>query len=468
MYRAIPCSHPSYRYQTTKMKAFTILICALCLSTALGNTESLLKATSQHTEHSVHPRQTNCDVSQLVNYPSDCFEAVNAFSVSGMVPAVLCEPRCGQPVINFYLTCGLDFVVPTFVQNCGTNAMGQRCGTEMVQMAINRTSMEISSNCIGTIVFGSNCTTECQNTLTNTRQSLGCCIQLLNTTAITPNFINPVIDPQLWEGSCGVDLPAACPSSLTPTNTDGGTAAPTTDGPQTTPSGLPVVDNVASQSCSTPFEAVMAVVTDLVIPASSLQFADPKMKFFTETLRFTAEETNQVMENAIRHFNTQFGIDFSNVEPNEANQRFFEHGTFEPIATPFNNTVIANRWIVNGNTKSKCFPMRAGYFSIRFNDTTMLHGVYGGEEGKQVNAGDFVDYGYFAIFDACAQQPILIQFQSDVPGRILPVERWAIEEFRLYNRQLGRGRAQGVVKRRPSQDDPTMIIMEIQIVLSFP
>ena len=438
---------------------------------AFGKTESLLKAASQHTEHSVHPRQTNCDVSQLQNYPSDCQEAVNTIGTSvtsGIIPAVLCEPRCGQPLINFYFTCGLDFVVPAFVQSCGTNAMGQICGTEVVQMAINRTSIEISSNCIGTIVFGSNCTTECRNTLTNARQSVGCCIQLLNTTAITPNFINPVIDPQLWERSCGVDLPTACPSSLTPTITDDDTAAPTTDGPQTTPSGLPVVDNVATQSCSTPFEAVMAVVTDLVVPASSLQFADPEMKFFTETLRFTAEETNQVMENAIQHFNNQFGIDFSNVEPNEANQRFFEYGTFEPIATPFNDTVIANRWIVNGNTRSKCFPMSSGYFSIIFNTTTMLHGVYGGEKGKQINANDFVNYGYIAFFGTCAQQPILIQLQSDVPARRLPVEGWTVEEYRSYNRQLGRGRAQSVLKSRPSPDDPTMLTVEGQRVFSFP
>ena len=84
--------------------------------------------------------------------------------------------------------------------------------------------------------------------------------------------------------------------------------------------GLLIVNNVTSQSCSTPFDAVISVVTDLVVPTSSLQNADPEMKFFTETLRFTAEETNQVMENAIRFYNTQFGIDFSNVEPNEANQ----------------------------------------------------------------------------------------------------------------------------------------------------
>ena len=453
------------------MKVFAVLIQALCLSNAFGNTESLLNAASQLAEHSINPRQTNCDVSQLANYPSDCLEAVSTFGTSGtsgVVPAVLCEPRCGQPLINFYFTCGLDFVVPTFVQNCGTNANGQRCGTDVVQMAINRTSMDIGSNCAGTIVFGINCTSDCRNTLTNARQSLSCCIQLLNTTAITPNFINPAIDPQLWEERCGVDLPAACPSSLSPTSTDEDTAATTTDGPQTTPSGPPVVDNVASQSCPTSFEAVFAGVTDLVVPVSSLQFADPEMRFYTETLRFTAEETNQVMENAIQHFNTQFGIDFSNVEPNDANQRFLEYARFEPIAAPFNNTIIANRWIVNGNRRSRCFPIGSGSFSVNFNATTMLHGVYGGEGGKRINAGDFVDYGYFAIFGACAQQPILVQFQSDVPARTLPVEEWTVEEYRIYNRQLGRGRTQGVLKSRSSPDDPTIIIMESQRVFSFP
>ena len=214
------------------MKVFAILSFVLCLSMALGNTESLLKAASQLTEHSVNPRQTNCDVSQLANYPFDCMQAVNTFGTSdtsGMVPAVLCEPRCGQPLINFYLTCGFDFVVPTFVQRCGTNAMGQRCGTDMVRMAINTTAIEIGSNCAGTVFFGSNCTSDCRNVLTNATRSPGCCIQLLNTTAITPNFTNPVIDPQLWEESCGVDLPAACPSSLSPspTSTDENTVATT-------------------------------------------------------------------------------------------------------------------------------------------------------------------------------------------------------------------------------------------------
>ena len=77
-------------------------------------------------------------------------------------------------------------------------------------------------------------------------------------------------------------------------------------------------------------------------------------------------------------------------------------------------------------------------------------------------------YGYLAIFDTCPQQPILIQTQTDIPARILPVEGWIVEELRLYHRQLGRGRAQNTIKNRPSPDDPTMLVIEVQGVMSFP
>ena len=210
------------------MKVLAILT-LLCLGMALDSPETLLKVASRLTKRSNSHRQTNCDVSTLQNYPSDCLQALRTIDTSGQnieIPAIICEPRCGQPVINFYLTCGLDFVVPTFVELCGTNAMGQRCGTDIVEMTVNRTAIEIGSTCAGTFLSGSTgqCSTECRNTLTNATRSPGCCIQLLNTTAITPNFINPAIDPQLWEESCGVDLPAACPSSLSPTITNGSAA----------------------------------------------------------------------------------------------------------------------------------------------------------------------------------------------------------------------------------------------------
>ena len=161
---------------------------------------------------------------------------------------------------------------------------------------------------------------------------------------------------------------------------------------------LLVVHNGASQSCSTPFEAVIASVTDLVVPAS-LQFGDPEMRFYTDILRFTTEEINQKMENAIQYFTIQFGVNFSNVEPNDANQRFLPTAVFEPTQVPVNCTLVDNRWIVTGNRRSRCFTMSGGCFRVTFNDTTMLHGVYGGEQGLPVNAGELLSYGYFIIFE---------------------------------------------------------------------
>ena len=133
-----------------------------------------------------------------------------------------------------------------------------------------------------------------------------------------------------------------------------------------------------------------------------------------------------------------------------------------------NASAIANSWIVTGNRRSRCFRVGSGSLQVIFDDTMMVHGLYGGVDGRPVNAGDFLLYGFFAIFDACPQQPILIQSQSDIPARVLPVEGWLIEEGRLYNRQLGRGRSQNTFKNTISQDDPSMVMITNQLVISFP
>ena len=231
--------------------------------------------------------------------------------------------------------------------------------------------------------------------------------------------------------------------------------------------GLIMVYSASTQSCS--FDAAFVIIADRVDPASIFdEFPDPQLNFYRDTLRFTEEETQQVQEAAIQHFNMQFGLDFSNIEPNDANQRFIGNAMFNSIEAPFNATAIANRWIVTGNRKSKCFPVGSGQFRVDFNDTMMLHGLYGGEDGRQVSAGDFLVYGHLIIYDTCPQQPIVIQTQTDIPARILPVEGWIVEELRLYHRQLGRGRAQSTFKTRPSSDDPTMFVTENQSVVSFP
>ena len=225
--------------------------------------------------------------------------------------------------------------------------------------------------------------------------------------------------------------------------------------------GVFVLHSTAAQSCSTPFQAAFASITNKVV---SIPVPDPNYTFYRETLRFTDARVEQEKENAIQYYNTQFGLDFSNAEPNELGQRFVGNARFQFNSLPFNFTAVGNNWIVNGNTRSKCFNIGGGGFQVYFNGSMMLHGIYGGEEGKPIQDTDSIVYAYLIIFDACNHQPIIIQAWAETPGRALPVEGWNVVEFKLYNPWLGRGRFQGIFKE---PQDPSLPI-EIQQVYSFP
>ena len=192
------------------MKMLAIIFLALCVSMALGNPHPFMKGINQLTKHSIRPRQANCNINSIQNYPSDCREVLNGINSNS---AMICEPRCGQPIVNFYIRCGSAGTATAFVRRCGTNSMGTRCMDRSVDTALTTRSNEIGMACRGTILSGDECTTECRNTITNVRQSLGCCLNLMDTTAIT-NIVNRVYNRQLWEQQCGVDLPPECPSSL--------------------------------------------------------------------------------------------------------------------------------------------------------------------------------------------------------------------------------------------------------------
>ena len=200
------------------MKVLVYLTFALCLSMVLANPETFLKVANQLNKRSVGPRQLgNCDTNILQNFPTDCLTAFRNIDTSGQtitLPPAICDRRCGQPAVDFYISCDtptFDFVARTVVQLCGTNAMGRRCLDNSVQTALTTASSEIATACSSTI-SGSACTVNCRNTLNNARQSPGCCLNVLNTTGIT-NVV-PALDRQLWEQRCNVDLPSPCPSSL--------------------------------------------------------------------------------------------------------------------------------------------------------------------------------------------------------------------------------------------------------------
>ena len=78
--------------------------------------------------------------------------------------------------------------------------------------------------------------------------------------------------------------------------------------------GFFMLHSTAAHSCSTPFQVALAGISKEVIPDL---VPDPSYTYYRETLRFTAAQMEQEKENAIQYFNTQFGFDFSDAEPNE-------------------------------------------------------------------------------------------------------------------------------------------------------
>ena len=219
-----------------------------------------------------------------------------------------------------------------------------------------------------------------------------------------------------------------------------------------------------SQMCEEPFQAVLTLVNNVTFPRST-SFLDSDLVYYREILHFSEEEINRERELGMRFFNDTYGLDFSNIEPNEQGQRILENSTFEPFMFSFNNTYVYNSWLVKGKTKTRCFQVGDGGFRVRFTGTVMLHGEYGGKEGKLVFAMQRLVYGHDYLYDACKQQGIIFQLESLTPLRGVPIDSYIVRTFRVRNRMLGEGTAWGV--SRISVVNPTTLRYELRQVYSF-
>ena len=172
-----------------------------------------------------------------------------------------------------------------------------------------------------------------------------------------------------------------------------------------------------------PQGASFIVSFDSVIPLADLQnVPDPNLTFFRNVLRFTEQEIQTAMQSAIEYFNTTFGLDFSNSEPNQQGQRIFQNTSFGGEQIPFTATAKANHWLANGNTRSRCFDARIGWFGVRFLGEQVLHGTYGGTEGRRVtgpSTASLLNWLYLWI-NTCPQSPVIIQQRSTAPASTTP------------------------------------------------
>ena len=221
-----------------------------------------------------------------------------------------------------------------------------------------------------------------------------------------------------------------------------------------------------SQMCTEPFQAVLTLVTNVTFPRSA-SYLDSDLVFYRQVLRFTKEEIDQDREAAVQFFRDTYGLDFTNIEPNELGQRTLGNATFEPVLLPFNFTHVFNSWLVNGRPKTRCFPATEGGFHIRFAGTMMLHGEYGGDEGKLAFADDRVFYQHHYIYEACKQQGITFQVETFAPFRTLEAEPSGliVYNFRVRSRVLGEGTVWGV--GRGTAVNSTTERFEIRLVYTF-
>ena len=217
-----------------------------------------------------------------------------------------------------------------------------------------------------------------------------------------------------------------------------------------------------SQMCEEPFKAAITVTANVTVSASSF---DPDLVFYRNVLRFTEEEIDRDREAAMLFYKDMYGLDFTNVEPNDQGQRILGNATFQPNRIPANLTYVFNNWLVSGRPRTKCFPAASGGFWVHFSGPMLLHGEYGGEEGKLVSTDEDLEYGYDYVFDACKQQGLTFHLESLAPSRSVPVDGYFVSSFRVTNRMLGEGTMWGV--GRLTTVDATTHRVELREVFTF-
>ena len=165
---------------------------------------------------------------------------------------------------------------------------------------------------------------------------------------------------------------------------------------------------------------------DNIVPLAEFliqNIPDPNLNLFRNVLKFTEQEIQTATQSAIEYFNTTFGLDFSESEPNQQGHRIFQNATFSAAKAPFTATTKANHWLVNGNTKSRCFDVRFGWFDVEFPGEQVLyaHGTYGGTKGMKIAspATDELIWSYVWI-NTCPQSPVVILLKPTAPSSRTP------------------------------------------------
>ena len=221
-----------------------------------------------------------------------------------------------------------------------------------------------------------------------------------------------------------------------------------------------LVTNAAVQPCpaNLNFEAQIVFHGNRMLTPEVLQatFVDTNLTFFREVLGFDEAEIEQETQNAFQFFNERFGLDFSQSEPNELGIRFFQNATFQPTRRPSGTFATFNRWLLTGNTWSRCFVVAIGGYLVTFIGEQTLRGTYGGEEGIEVTSGIVLSYDHLSI-SIPRRNPILIQRWTPIPNEGSQIGLFVLF-YELSHPTLGQGAIQGFFLTEQVTENGTSIL----------
>lgn len=201
-------------YEMIKLALLTLFVVHVGFVNAHGSVTAHLQAVQQvlsQTDGREIREDTGCsatDVNHLSNnLPADCtvaqlnLEAIERSDSNATVRFgnTFCQPRCGNPLLDFYRTCHGEIgqqLSDFFCQLCARNDRGERCYSARVASFIRDTIMACSTSST------SLCQSNCQSALLTAATNVGCCINVLN--------VGGLFD---IESICDIDIPGPCEES---------------------------------------------------------------------------------------------------------------------------------------------------------------------------------------------------------------------------------------------------------------
>jgi hypothetical protein len=196
-----------------------------------------------------------------------------------------------------------------------------------------------------------------------------------------------------------------------------------------------------------------------VEPASLLLNGDA---FQRDIMKRSPREIAAFKTLAKQYFLDQYGLDFFHAQTVNGN---------DMIDGAVLNTFMANpavgyrAYTVSGeNVPSEGWEVRDGGYMVTFTKDTLLHGAYGGIQGKVTAAGTIIFYGEYNIV-VPGGNPIVIQYEDPMP-MMIDMQMGMSIDCDLHSKEWGDGKAMGLMGMAMPQSDGKVMV-PVRNILTF-